>query len=48
MIFLAIDARVLVSAIESDHDDFFRDAGINGYEYLDKVAHPGPFNLVLH
>jgi hypothetical protein len=38
VIFLAIDARVIVSAIEINHNDFFRDAGINGYEYLDKVV----------
>jgi hypothetical protein len=36
--FLAIDARVIVTAIESNNDNFFREAGINGYEYLDKVV----------
>jgi hypothetical protein len=38
VIFLAIDARVIVQAIESNHDQFFRDAGISGDQYLDKVV----------
>ena len=37
VVFLAVDPRVVVSAIESSDSHFFGEAGINGYEYLDKV-----------
>jgi len=38
VIFLAIDPRIVVSAIETSNKKFFNDAGINGYEYLDKIV----------
>ncbi|GMH75688.1 hypothetical protein TrST_g3053, partial [Triparma strigata] len=38
VIFLAIDPRIVVTAIEVDNSKFFGDAGINGYEYLDKIV----------
>jgi hypothetical protein len=36
--FLAIDPRVIVNAIENDNDGFLREAGVGGYDYLDKVV----------
>ena len=44
IIFLAVDPRVIVSAIESDDGNFFGDTGINGYEYLDKIVQV-PFSM---
>ena len=38
IVFLAIDPRIVVQAIEVDNQSFFGDAGINGYEYLDKIV----------
>eukprot|EP00929_Paragymnodinium_shiwhaense_P059085 TRINITY_DN29576_c0_g1_i2.p1 TRINITY_DN29576_c0_g1~~TRINITY_DN29576_c0_g1_i2.p1 ORF type:complete len:862 (+),score=139.80 TRINITY_DN29576_c0_g1_i2:101-2686(+) len=35
--FLGVDPRVIVSAIESDNSGFFREQGISGHEYLDKI-----------
>jgi hypothetical protein len=37
IIFLAIDPRVVVAAIESSHDTFYEKAGLNGHEYLEKI-----------
>jgi len=36
--FLSLDARVLVRAIEATYGDVLVKAGINGYEYLDKIV----------
>jgi Cdc6-like AAA superfamily ATPase len=36
--FLSLDARVLVRAIETTYGDVLVKAGINGYEYLDKIV----------
>lgn len=36
-IFLGIDARVIVRAIEEHYGEVLVKAGINGYEYLDKI-----------
>jgi hypothetical protein len=38
VIFLGIDARVVVRAIEESYGDVLVKAGINGYEYLDKIV----------
>lgn len=38
VIFLGIDARVIVRAIEEHYGDVLVKAGINGYEYLDKIV----------
>jgi hypothetical protein len=38
VIFLSLDARVLVRAIEATYGDVLVKAGINGYEYLDKIV----------
>jgi hypothetical protein len=38
VIFLGLDARVLVRAIEATYGDVLVKAGINGYEYLDKIV----------
>jgi uncharacterized protein YgiM (DUF1202 family) len=38
VIFLGLDARVLVRAIEQTYGDMLVKAGINGYEYLDKIV----------
>ena len=38
VIFLGIDARVIVKAIEEHYGRVLVDAGINGYEYLDKIV----------
>lgn len=37
-IFLGLDARVLVKAIEDRYGKVLTDAGISGYEYLDKIV----------
>ncbi|MCB9136052.1 MAG: TIR domain-containing protein [Anaerolineales bacterium] len=37
-IFLAIDARVIVKAIEEHYGKMLTEAGISGYEFLDKVV----------
>jgi len=38
VIFLGIDARVMVRAVEEHYGDVLVKAGINGYEYLDKIV----------
>jgi uncharacterized protein YraI len=38
VIFLGLDARVLVKAIEATYEEVLVKAGINGYEYLDKIV----------
>jgi hypothetical protein len=38
IIFLAVDPRIVVSAIESANKSFYRETGVNGYEYLDKIV----------
>ena len=38
VVFLAIDPRIVVTAIESVSDKFFSEAGVSGYEYLDKIV----------
>ncbi|MBI4738853.1 hypothetical protein HY772_04790, partial [Candidatus Woesearchaeota archaeon] len=38
IIFLGIDARVIVKAIEERYGKVLTDAGITGYEYLDKIV----------
>ena len=37
IIMLAVDPRVVVAAIESVNDTFYKKAGVNGYEYLEKI-----------
>lgn len=39
VVFLAIDPRIIVAAIESVNSKFFSEAGVSGYEYLDKIVH---------
>ena len=36
--FLAVDPRIIVAAVESQHEVMFTSAGVNGYEYLDKIV----------
>ena len=38
IIFLAIDPRIIIKAIETSHAQFFDHAGIGGHEYLEKIA----------
>ena len=38
IILLAIDQRVIVTAIENSGEGLFNDAGVNGHEYLDKIV----------
>ncbi|MBN8583442.1 MAG: hypothetical protein J0L96_22445 [Anaerolineae bacterium] len=38
VIFMGIDARVIVHAIEANYEEVLVKAGINGYEYLDKIV----------
>lgn len=38
VIFMGIDARVIVHAIEETYGEVLVKAGINGYEYLDKIV----------
>ena len=38
VVFLAIDQRVVVAAIENSGGGIYSDAGINGNEYLDKIV----------
>ncbi|HXQ35244.1 MAG TPA: P-loop NTPase fold protein, partial [Anaerolineales bacterium] len=38
VIFLGIDARVIVRAVEEHYGNVLVKAGINGYEYLDKIV----------
>lgn len=38
IIFLAIDPRIVVAAIETSSNGFFGQAGVNGHEYLDKIV----------
>ncbi len=44
IIFLAIDARVIVKAIEERYGKILVEAGITGYEYLDKIVQI-PFSI---
>lgn len=44
IIFLAIDARVLVKAIEMRYGKMLSEAGVSGYEFLDKIVQI-PFRL---
>ena len=37
ILFLAIDPRVVVAAIESNNDKFYQKAGVNGFEFLEKI-----------
>ncbi len=37
IIFMGIDPRIIVRAIEETYGDVFVKAGITGYEYLDKI-----------
>jgi hypothetical protein len=39
IVFLAADPRIIVRAVESANSNFFSEAGISGYEYLDKIVH---------
>jgi hypothetical protein len=39
VVFLAIDPRIIVTAIESVNAKFFTESGVSGYEYLDKIVH---------
>ena len=50
VIFLGIDVRVIISAIEENYGEVLVKAGINGYEYLDKIiqvpfATPAPSRI---
>lgn len=38
VIFLAMDARVLVKAVEKRYGEVLTEAGISGYEFLDKIV----------
>ena len=38
IIFLAIDQRVVVTAIENSGEGLYNDAGVNGHENLDKIV----------
>ena len=38
VIFLAIDPRVVVTAIETSSNGMYSEAGVNGHEYLDKIV----------
>ena len=38
IILLAIDQRVVVTAIENSGEGLYTDAGVNGHEYLDKIV----------
>ena len=38
IILLAIDQRVVVTAIENSGEGLYNDAGVNGHEYLDKIV----------
>lgn len=38
IIFLAMDARVLVKAVEKRYGEVLTEAGISGYEFLDKIV----------
>ena len=42
--FITIDPRIIVNSIESSYNDVFRNCGISGYEYLDKLIQI-PFNI---
>lgn len=37
IILLAIDPRAVVAAIESNNNEFYNKAGLNGFEYLEKI-----------
>ena len=43
-IVLAIDPRIVVTAIESNNEGFYNRAGVNGLEYLDKIVQI-PFSI---
>eukprot|EP01042_Synura_sphagnicola_P000504 gene504-537_t len=36
--FLAVDPRIIVAAVESQDQGMYTTAGVNGYEYLDKIV----------
>ena len=38
IILLAIDQRIVVTAIENSGEGLYTDAGVNGHEYLDKIV----------
>jgi GH25 family lysozyme M1 (1,4-beta-N-acetylmuramidase)/Cdc6-like AAA superfamily ATPase len=38
VIFLAMDARVLVKAVEMRYGEVLKDSGVSGYEFLDKIV----------
>lgn len=38
IIFIGMDARIMVKAIEDNFGEVLRDAGVTGYEYLDKIV----------
>jgi len=44
IVFLGLDARVMVKAIEESYGDVLRRAGVTGYEYLDKIVQV-PFRI---
>lgn len=52
VIFMGIDARVIVHAIEETYGNVLVNAGINGYEYLDKIVQipfvipPAPLEII--
>ena len=37
-VYLAIDSRVVVTSIEANFGEVFSQAGISGYEFLDKIV----------
>lgn len=44
IIMISVDPRNMVSAIESESERFYSEAGVSGYEYLDKIVNL-PFAL---
>mmetsp|Transcript_26448 Transcript_26448/g.36374 ORF Transcript_26448/g.36374 Transcript_26448/m.36374 type:complete len:1042 (+) Transcript_26448:41-3166(+) len=44
IILLTLDPRLIVSAIESENSSFYSEAGVSGYEYLDKIVSM-PFSI---
>lgn len=36
--FVAIDPRIIVTAVETSNETYFDKCGVNGYEYLDKIV----------
>ena len=45
IVLLAVDPRVVVTAIEGVNDNFFISAGVSGYEFLDKIVNI-PFSIL--